>query len=99
MSAGGLNLAEVNIEAVGEHQRFARGHVRRDFGAIQIALNMVGHQDHAGVGRFGGLGDAYSTLRPAASALATLLLPAGRPTMTLTPLSRRLSACACPWLP
>ena len=26
-------------------------------------------------------------------------LPSRRPTMTLTPLSFRFSACACPWLP
>ena len=40
-----------------------------------------------------------STLSPAASALALLLLPSGRPTIEFRPESRRFSACACPWLP
>ncbi len=40
-----------------------------------------------------------STFSPAAVALAALLLPGCRPTVTFTPLSRRFSACAWPWLP
>ena len=40
-----------------------------------------------------------STSSPSASALAALPLPSRRPTTTLTPLSRRFSAWAWPWLP
>src|SRR5579884_765354 len=39
------------------------------------------------------------TSRPASSAAAREPLPSRRPTTTSTPESRRLSACACPWLP
>ncbi len=37
--------------------------------------------------------------RPAASALALAGLPARTPTFTVTPLSFKLSACACPCEP
>ena len=93
-SAGGCDLPEVNVEAVGEHQRLARGQVRRDLALVQIALDMIGHQNHHGVGGLGGVRRTISTFSPAASALAPLLLPACRPTITLTPLSRRFSAWA-----
>jgi hypothetical protein len=39
------------------------------------------------------------TASPAASAFARLLLDAGNPTQTFTPLSFKLRACACPWDP
>ncbi len=40
-----------------------------------------------------------STRSPCSSALARDFEPSGRPTRTSTPESRRLSACAWPWLP
>ncbi len=40
-----------------------------------------------------------TTVRPSASAFALLLLPSARPMRTSTPESRRLRACAWPWLP
>ncbi len=52
---GRLDLSEVNGEAVREHQRLARGEVRSDFVVIQIALNMIRHQDHRDVGAFDGV--------------------------------------------
>ena len=39
------------------------------------------------------------TLSPSACAFARERLLAGSPTITSTPLSFRLSACAWPWLP
>ncbi len=39
------------------------------------------------------------TVRPSAWARARERLAAGSPTSTSTPLSRRFSAWACPWLP
>lgn len=39
------------------------------------------------------------TVKPASSALARDLEPSLRPMRTSTPESRRLSECACPWLP
>src|ERR1035441_4034278 len=42
---------------------------------------------------------ALSTVSPSAFAFAADFDVAWRPTTTLTPLSRRFSACACPWLP
>src|ERR1035438_4280020 len=46
----------MNVEAVREHQRLARREVRRDVLVIQIALNVVGYQDHYDVGGLCGLG-------------------------------------------
>ena len=39
------------------------------------------------------------TVRPASAALAQDALSRLSPTTTSTPESRRLLACACPWLP
>ena len=39
------------------------------------------------------------TFKPSASALARDGEPSFNPTRTSTPLSRKLSACACPWEP
>jgi hypothetical protein len=41
---------------VGEHQRFAFGEVRGDVGFVEIALDVIGYQDHHHVGGFGGFG-------------------------------------------
>ena len=71
---GRLDLAEVDVEAVGEHQRLAGGQVRRDVLVVEVALDMIGDQDHDHVGGFGGFG-GVRTFRPAASALARDLLP------------------------
>jgi hypothetical protein len=51
-----LDLSEVNIEAVREHERLAFGHVRRDFLGVQVALDVIGDQNHYEVSRFGGFG-------------------------------------------
>ena len=71
---GRLDLAEVDVESVGEHQRFAGGQMRGDVLVIQVALDMIGDQDHDHIGGFGGFGSVEATLRPAASALARDLL-------------------------
>src|ERR1035441_3259129 len=42
---------------------------------------------------------APRSVSPSAFAFAADFDVACRPTTTLTPLSRRFSACACPWLP
>src|SRR5260370_35471526 len=50
------DLAEVNVEAVREHERLAGGHVGGDFVVIEVALDVVGDQDHDDIRGFGGLG-------------------------------------------
>ena len=53
---GRFDEAEVDVEAVGEHQGFAFGEVRRDVGGVEIALDVIGYEHHHHVGGFGGLG-------------------------------------------
>ena len=48
----------MDVEAVSEHERLAFGHVRGDFVLVGIALDVVGDEDHDGVGDLGGVGDA-----------------------------------------
>ena len=55
-SAGGFDGAEVDAEAVGEHEGLAGGEVRRDLGFVEGALDVIGNQDHHDVGHFGGFG-------------------------------------------
>jgi hypothetical protein len=43
---GGLDLPEVNGEAVREHQGFTFAEVRSDFLLIQVALNMIRNAEH-----------------------------------------------------
>ncbi len=47
---GRHNLAEANVEAVGEHDRVARLEVGLDFVMIDLPLDGVGQQDHDHVG-------------------------------------------------
>ena len=47
---GRRDLPEVNIEAVGEHQGLAGGEVRRDVARVEVALHVIGNQDHHHVG-------------------------------------------------
>src|SRR5271165_4265396 len=54
---GRLDLAEVDIETMRKHEGLALGQVRGNFVAIEVALNVVRHQDHAGIGGYYGLGD------------------------------------------
>ena len=49
------DLLEVDVEAVGEHQGLAGGHVGRDLVLVEISLNVVGHQDHDYVRGLGGV--------------------------------------------
>ena len=49
--------SEVDVEAVGEHQRLALFQVGRDFVLVEIGLDVIGDQDHDDVGGFGGVGD------------------------------------------
>ena len=54
----GLDHSEMNAEAVGEHQRLAGSQVRRNVLLIEIALNVIGREDHDHLGllcRFGGV--------------------------------------------
>ena len=46
---------EVNIEAVGEHQRLAGSQVRLDIFLVDLALNVIRHQHHDDVGCFRGI--------------------------------------------
>ena len=56
--AGALNLAEVNVEPVREHQSFARRQMRARFRVcIEIALDMIRDQNHHHVGGLGGVAD------------------------------------------
>ena len=51
---GRLDGLEVDVEAVGEHQRLAAREVRRDGGGIERGLAGVGGHDHDDVGPGGG---------------------------------------------
>src|SRR5580658_800848 len=51
---GGLDEAEMDVEAVGEHERLAGREVRGDIRRIEIGLDVVGDEDHHRVGGFGG---------------------------------------------
>ena len=51
-----IDLPEVNVEAVREHQRLAGGQMRRDVALIQVALHVIGNQHHHDVGCLGGIG-------------------------------------------
>ncbi|MEZ4768545.1 MAG: hypothetical protein R2844_08975 [Caldilineales bacterium] len=44
------DLAEANVEAVGEHQRLAGRQVRLDAGLVDARLGLVGDDDHDDVG-------------------------------------------------
>src|SRR5579862_3688823 len=48
--------AEMDVEAVGEHQGFALGQVGRNVGGIEVALDVIGYEDHHHVGGLGGFG-------------------------------------------
>ena len=54
---GGLNVAEVDIEAVGEEQRGTGLEVGLDLVAVQLGLDLVRGQDRHDVGPGHGLGD------------------------------------------
>ena len=56
---GRLNFIEMYVEAVREHERLALGHVRRDIGAIGIALHVIRHQDHDHVRCLRGVRNAH----------------------------------------
>ena len=49
----------MDVEAVREHERLAGRHVRRDLLVVQVALDMIGDQDHHHLGGFGGVGDRH----------------------------------------
>ena len=46
MSAARRDCAEANVEAVREHQRLARGEVRRDLVRVELRLRRVGREEH-----------------------------------------------------
>src|SRR5207247_891124 len=46
---------EVDIEAVREHQRLARGEIRLDVFLIKLALDMIRDQHHDDLGGLGGI--------------------------------------------
>ena len=93
---GRLDLSEMNVEAVGEHQRLALGHMGRDFGLIQ---SRPGYDPGPGSSTHRpalAASATFITFSPAASALATLLLAAGSPTTTSTPVSRKIQRVRVP---
>ena len=53
---GRSDRAEMDIKAVGEHERLARGHMRGDLIVVEVGLYMIGDEDHDHVGRLGGVG-------------------------------------------
>ncbi len=57
-AGGRVDLAEVDVEAVGEHQRLARPQVSGDRLVVDAALHLVRHDDHDRVGLGRGVGDA-----------------------------------------
>ena len=96
---GRLDRAEVDVEAVREHQRLARGEVRRDVLGVDVGLRLIGDQDHDDVGPLGGVGDGEHVEAGLLRLGDANLLVAGRPTRTSTPESFRLSAWAWPCEP
>ena len=59
-SAGGLDLAVVDVEAVGEGQSLASGEVGGDVLLIHIGLTLVVDEDHDDIGNLGGLGGLHN---------------------------------------
>src|SRR6058998_2956623 len=55
----GGDLPEVDVESMREHERLAGRHVRRDLGVVEIALDVIGNQDHDHLGRFGCVGGGH----------------------------------------
>src|SRR5450759_1512010 len=53
---GGSDLAEVDVEAVGEHECLARGHVGGDLAVVEIGLDVIRDEDHDHIRGFRGLG-------------------------------------------
>ena len=51
-----VDPAEVDVEAMGEHQELARPEVRRDLRVVNGLLGRVRHEDHDHVGRADGVG-------------------------------------------
>ena len=47
----------VDVEAMREHERLSRPHVRRDLVVVDVGLEVVGDEDHDDVGLAGGLVD------------------------------------------
>ena len=90
-----LDLAEVDREAVGEHQQVAGGDPVPDLGLPDLGLLLVRQQDHHHVAAAGRLGHVEH-LSPSASASARLAESGRRPTTTSQPESRRFSAWAWP---
>ena len=90
----------MHVEAVREHQRRAVLHVAVQVLAIDVGLQFVGREHHHHVGPFGGLGDLHHLELLALGLLDAAAKPLRSATATsFTPLSRRLSAWAWPWLP
>ena len=87
-----------DVEAVGEQHRRARREVRLDVRVVDGGLHLVRQQDRDELGALDGL-PTVRTVSPVASASPHDGEPSRRPTSTWTPESRRLSACAWPWLP
>ena len=52
-----LDQVEMDVEAMGEHQRGALLHVGRQLVAVDVGLQFVGRQHHHDIGPFGGGGD------------------------------------------
>jgi hypothetical protein len=55
----GLDQVEVDIQAMGEHQRRAVLDVRSDLALVDVALQFVGREDHQGVGPRGRFRNAH----------------------------------------
>ena len=92
---GGVDLPEVDREAVGEHQEVALGDPVADLALPDLGLLLVGEQDHHDVAAAGGVGDVQD-LEAGGLGLGAARESGRRPTTTSTPESLRLSAWAWP---
>ena len=90
------DLAEVDVEAVREHERLAGGHVRRDVVVVEVALDVIGDQDHDHVGGLGGVGGGQDLEAGGFGLRASSCCRGYRPTTTSTPESRRLARARGP---
>ena len=87
-----------DVEAVSEQDGGAGCEVCLDVLRVDLRLNLLGEEDRDELRAGDGVRNG-TYRKPVASASPHEDEPSRRPTSTSTPESRRLSACACPWLP
>ncbi len=92
------DLAEMDVEPVGEHQHLARGHIRKNRLVVDFLLRVIRNHDHDDVGFFGGFRnrlDAKSLGPGLVCALASLVKPDNNLKARITEIQRmRMSLAA-----